>query len=699
MHCLPTDPRAKDGRAITKSDYSTFYINNCRRFCRRHFHDMRITLLTLLTVFLSSFNLSAQNRWNLENDGSISWNVSKGSAHSDNIEMSGRFISLIATYGTDGNGKLTVSRQLVFPMLRTVPNDTHASTIYTFGSEAAPVIRINNRILSEQVKRFMIKGMVIIESSNGNGIDIRRELFPSTDKPAAFERYTLTNNTGQAITVDVENFEKHTLSHKQKSVYGVYEISARSSGSGIYSLGPGENLVFGVIFSGRIIPDEPLQFDLDRELDQRRQFVDLMFKNITFRSPDPILDRMFDFAKIRAMESLFETRGGLVHSPGGASYYAAIWANDQAEYANPFFALTGYDDAIEASMVSWRWFARYMNPDYKPIPSSIIAEGKDFWNGAGDRGDQAMIAYGASRFALALGDRKRAEEIWPLIEWCLEYCRRKLNSDGVVESDSDELEGRFPAGKANLCTSSLYYDALISASCLGRELGKQSRLVAGYARMAKELKKNIENYFGADMDGFRTYRYYEGNDILRSWICIPLTAGIFDRAEGTIDALFSPKLWTEQGLLTQAGTSTFWDRSTLYGLRGVFAAGAIDRGLKFFSDYSGRRLLGDHVPYAVEAWPEGNQRHLSAESALYCRVVTEGIFGFRPTGLKSFSITPQLPANWDYMSLNNVIVSGGRKIDILVARTGSKIKVVVTSNGQIVKSADVANGSRVDIQV
>ena len=113
--------------------------------------------------------------------------------------MSGRFISLIAAYGTDGNGKLTVSRQLVFPMLRTVPNDTHASTIYTFGSEAAPVIRINNRIISEQVKRFMIRGMVIIESSNGNGIDIRRELFPSTDKPAAFERYTLTNNTKQPI--------------------------------------------------------------------------------------------------------------------------------------------------------------------------------------------------------------------------------------------------------------------------------------------------------------------------------------------------------------------------------------------------------------------------------------------------------------------------------------------------------------------
>jgi len=201
------------------------------------------------------------------------------------------------------------------------------------------------------------------------------------------------------------------------------------------------------------------------------------------------------------------------------------------------------------------------------------------------------------------------------------------------------------------------------------------------------------------MDGFETYRYYAGNDVLRSWICIPLTVGIFDRAEGTSDALFSPQLWTDQGLLTQAGTKTFWDRSTLYGLRGVFAAGAIDRGLKYFTDYSSKRLLGDHVPYAVEAWPEGNQRHLSAESALYCRVVTEGIFGFRPTGLNSFTITPQLPKAWDKMSLNNIIAFGGRKIDIQISRSGEKIKVDVVSEGKNVKSALVANGSKIGIKL
>jgi hypothetical protein len=310
-----------------------------------------------------------------------------------------------------------------------------------------------------------------------------------------------------------------------------------------------------------------------------------------------------------------------------------------------------------------------------------------------------MIAYGASRFALALGDMKTAEELWPLIEWCIEYCNRKMTPEGVVASDSDELEGRFPAGKANLCTSSLYYDALISSSWLARDLGKPKSLVNQYKTRAEKLKMSIEKYFGAVMDGFDTYRYYDGNDVLRSWICIPLTVGIFDRSKGTIDALFSPKLWTDQGLLTQAGTTTFWDRSTLYGFRGVIAAGAVDRAMPFLKSYSERRLLGDHVPYAVEAWPEGNQRHLSAESALYCRVITEGMFGFRPAGMNSFTVTPQLPSEWNEMALKNIVAFGGRKIDIGIKRSGRKIIVRINIDGKEIKNIPVENGTKVEFKI
>lgn len=613
--------------------------------------------------------------------------------------MSGKFISVISTYGIDEKGKLISSKQLVFPMLRTIPNNTHGNLIYTFGTEASPLIRINSRIVSEKVETFSLKGTLKISGTYSNNIFFTRELFPSVDKPMVIEKYIIENRSGKPIILDIEDFEKITRSHSELSVYGVYEVSAKPSASGVFTINDNGEYSFAVVFSGRKLSDNILSVNIDDELEKRNSFVNLIFDNLVFTSPDSVLNRMFSFAKIRALESIYQTKSGLVHSPGGAAYYAAIWANDQAEYANPFFAYTGYPTAIEAGKVSWRWFSKYMNPDYKPIPSSIIAEGTDFWNGAGDRGDMAMIAYGASRFALALGDRNTAEELWPLIEWCIEYCKRKITPEGVIASDSDELEGRFPAGKANLCTSSLFYDALVSASFLGRDLGKPSGLISRYKSMAKELRISVEKYFGAEMDGFHTYRYYDGNDLLRSWICIPLTAGIFERSKGTIDALFSPQLWTEQGLLTQEGSSTFWDRSTLYGFRGVIAAGAVDKALPYLTGYSSMRLLGDHVPYAVEAWPEGNQRHLSAESALYCRVITEGFFGFRPTGLKSFSLTPQLPESWNEMSLKNITAFGGRKIDIFVSRSGHKIKVAVISDGTRKKDYIIENGTRIEIKL
>jgi cellobiose phosphorylase len=76
--------------------------------------------------------------------------------------------------------------------------------------------------------------------------------------------------------------------------------------------------------------------------------------------------------------------------------------------------------------------------------------------------------------------------------------------------------------------------------------------------------------------------------------------------------------------------------------------------MEFLRYYSRRRLLGEHVPYPVEAYPEGSQRHLSAESGLYCRVFTEGLFGMRPTSFKSFNCTPRLPKDWKQMALRNI---------------------------------------------
>jgi hypothetical protein len=653
----------------------------------------------ILIVFLIPYIVSGQSRWIIQNDGSIQWNIKQDIPHSDHIEMSGEQISTVLRYGVKGDGTFSFERSVIWPMLRTIPNNTHASLMQRYAIDFASLLTVNGRTLkNERVKSISLNGILSVESEFTDPVLIRlkRMILPSTDKPVVCERYLVKNQSDKMVSLIIPDQKTSYHTEVDKGVEGSYTIEIGIQKSGHYNLAPGQEIFFDAYIQAFSKNQSPIAVNVDQEIANRLAFVNEMWSNLVFESPDTTINKMFAFAKIRASESIYRTKGGLMHGPGGESYYAAIWANDQAEYVNPFFPFLGYQNGNESAINSYRHFARFMNDDFNPIPSSIVAEGTDIWNGAGDRGDAAMIAYGAARFALTTGNRKVAEELWPLIEWCLEYNRKKLNKNGVVNSDSDELEGRFPAGDANLCTSSLYYDALLSASYLGENIEINKKQIKKYESEAKQLKQNIESYFGANVMGFDTYRYYAGNNVLRAWICIPLTVNIFDRKEATINALFSPQLWTVDGLATQAGEATFWDRATLYALRGVFAAGDTERGLKFLKYYSTRRLLGEHVPYAVEAFPEGNQRHLSAESGLYCRVFIEGLFGIRPTGLNSFVLTPNLPKEWNEMYLRKVH-GFGKIFDIEVKRIGQKLNIIVKAEDQIVKNVILEENSEINV--
>ena len=659
-------------------------------------------ILLASSIALMPFCLNAQDnqRWTLEKEGHIRWQPEKTDAHQDHIEMSGKSVSVVLRYGVE-NGRFILNKSMVWPLLRTIPNNTHASLMRRYNWDILDMVNINGRALtSEQVESIELKGILKVTSNYDEGRrgqwKIIREYFPSTEQPALVEHYQIINTGTKELAIELPQVNQKSMTDPKKGVTGSFCIETLTDKSGHFTLQPGETLTFGATLLAYKEGESAPQIDVWKEKNQREALVNELMGKLVLETPDPIIDRMFAFSKIRGCESIYETKGGPMHGPGGESYYAAIWANDQAEYINPFFPFVGYEYGNASALNSYLHFARFMNDEWKPIPSSIIAEGIDIWNGAGDRGDGAMIAYGAARYALARGSKQEAETLWPLIEWCLEYCRRQLNKEGVVASDSDELEGRFPSGDANLCTSSLYYDALISASCLCKELGKSG--ASAYLKQATILRKNMERYFGAQVEGFDTYAYYKGNDILRSWICIPLTVGINERSEGTIQALFSPRLWTKDGLLTQAGSETFWDRSTLYALRGVYAVGATEKATEFMKKYSATRLLGDHVPYAIEAWPEGSQRHLSAESALYARIITEGIFGIRPTGFKTFTLTPRLPKDWPFMNLKNIHAFDAC-FDVEVKRMDSgKLEVLIT-NGTKDKKYTIKEGSTLKIQL
>lgn len=620
-------------------------------------------------------------------------------AWKDHFAMSGRSVDLILEWRINEMRSFSADRRIRFPMLRTIPDNTHAALSILSGDAGLPLPLVDGIPLeSGEVKEVYIREYFSVEEDHGGRLRSKRVIFPAVSNAVVIDYITLTNTTSGDLRIKIPSF--HSLEKSEEGVSGQYFFEISILGAGDYLLTTGETLCYGVLRSGRQATDAPYCAEPEAELAARRALYSGINRELKLETPEEVLNTMFDFCKFHTTESIFSTRGGLMHAPGGYNkYLAAVWANDQAEYANPFFPFLGNAIGNEAAMNSFRLFARYMNDAFDPIPSSIISEGRGYWNGAGDRGDMAMLAHGASRFAMASGNRDWAEELLPLIEWSLEYCRRHKTSDGVIQSDKDELEGRFPAGDANLCTATLYYDALIRASELLDSLGLTPSHAGRYREEAAALRGAIVRHFSAEVEGFRTFRYYAGNTELRSWICMPLVFGIRDNAEGTVNAIFSDKLWLGDGLLSASSDrSTYWDRSTLYAFRGILFSGYADHALPRLLSYTRSRLLGEHVPYPVEAYPESNQSHLAAESALYCRIFTEGLFGIEPSGLDSFHLTLNLPRSWDYANLRR-IHAFGRVFDIEITRAGhDRLNVLLRApSGKVFYAADTVPGRKLTV--
>ena len=107
--------------------------------------------------------LSAQNRWSINPDGSISWNVKDRIPHYDHIEMSGLKVSTVLRYGVNADGSFELNKSMVWPMLRTIPNNTHASLMRRFAWNATDMVSVNGQSLSgEKVNKITLDGKMTV---------------------------------------------------------------------------------------------------------------------------------------------------------------------------------------------------------------------------------------------------------------------------------------------------------------------------------------------------------------------------------------------------------------------------------------------------------------------------------------------------------------------------------------------------------
>ena len=557
--------------------------------------------------------------------------------HTETLEMSGESVSGIIGYGAR-DGKLILFRDLVFPCFRIQPNDTHGSYCLR-GAKSPEFLGV------ETFDKAQLSGILTLYSHTDRA-SLKRSFYPSTTLSCFYEDIEIIARTGDVMPL----FEPCERLETRLACEGYLYVDRVADKKPVL-VKKGETC--RVIFTYRAyFANQTPPFETDA-LAKRLARIEELLSQCDLTTGDDVIDTEFAFAKIRAGESLFRTKKGLIHCPGGYSYYGAVWCNDQLEYAAPWFAFTGDEKAMEASENAFCWYEPYMNDAYRAIPSSIVAEGFDYWNGAGDRGDAAMFLYGLSRYLLTTGKKPDAGQEKAL-EWCMEYIRRNTMEDGAVHSDSDELEGRISTG-VNLATASLAFGGLETVSLLWKKCGNDA-----LSQKARDLQhtvaKAFEAHFAGENKGYRTYAYHKGCREIRAWNCLPVYMGIFDRAEDTL-ASIEEHLWYEGGCRTTEGENTTWDRSTLYFIASLFRAGKAEKAFGMLKEYSEKRLLGERVPYPVEAYPEGNRRHLSAESALYCRVITDGLLNITvgENGVSYRKSVPFLPGG---VSLRTVFLEG-----------------------------------------
>ena len=119
----------------------------------------------LLAFWLLTCGLVAQNRWEINPEGGITWKIEGRIPHEDHIEMSGLQVSTVLRYGVDAQGAFVLNRSLVWPLLRTIPNNTHASLMRRFAWRVTDMVEVNGRSLpAEQVESITLNGTMEVKS-------------------------------------------------------------------------------------------------------------------------------------------------------------------------------------------------------------------------------------------------------------------------------------------------------------------------------------------------------------------------------------------------------------------------------------------------------------------------------------------------------------------------------------------------------
>jgi hypothetical protein len=195
-------------------------------------------------------------RWTLEPDGGIAWTdfSPRRVPHNDHLEASGERVSTVFRYGVDEKGAFRLNRSVVWPMLRTIPNNTHASLTIRFDYDLPSKTTLDGKQLAnEKTLRVALNGILTVVSrfdADGKPVEIERRFFPSTTGPFVCERATVKNVGTEAVVLSVPELRDVNQTDPKRGVNGAYTTVAAIANPGESTLKPGESAVVNFAIQG-----------------------------------------------------------------------------------------------------------------------------------------------------------------------------------------------------------------------------------------------------------------------------------------------------------------------------------------------------------------------------------------------------------------------------------------------------------------
>jgi len=318
-------------------------------------------IVVFCLLFFGWHSFSQDNQWKIISTTEIERNFNGASqAYSDNIEMAGKRVAGIVSYDIDSLGTLSVNRQVFFPQLHPfIKEDDPSWFVYrsylkdTYSDAILPKLYIGEKQFSAgPVKKATINGMLHFEHyASKSGLALERSFLPSSSERLFLETLTLKNTTEETISITSKSQKLH---YQTQGTDGEFTTLVSSNIPEAVELKAGESASFSVRIEAVLNDEASPSKSVSETLSDRTDFLNQMSSSLQLETPNKELNTLFEFSKIRASESIFESKLGLIHSPGGGRYYVGIWANDQAEYVSPFFPYLGYATGDESAMNMYR---------------------------------------------------------------------------------------------------------------------------------------------------------------------------------------------------------------------------------------------------------------------------------------------------------------------------------------------------------